>query len=400
MDVPQVALARQAILAADGSLYAYELLDRFQTVDGPATAAVRSARVVCEVLGAIGLDRLAGNARVFLNFDQELLETDLPTILIPHRSVVEILEDVEPRPQVFATLAHLRERSIGIAIDDFVCQENLLPFLPHADYVKIDILEAADQLESIVDMLKQHRLLLLAEKVETHEQFARCKALGFDLFQGYFFARPEAVAKRSLGPMELGVLTLMAKLQDPAVKSNQLTDTISVDVALAHQILTIVNSGAFYRGRPITSIHEAVVMLGHNLIRQWTSLLLLTRLGVHKPPELLKVAVTRARLCQTLGASEPNLDPHELFTAGLLSVLDALFDRPMESVLADLPLAEFLKAALCGRSTDTFAQILRCAIDYGSGAWVDGSVAGSGSRGVDFETYLDAVEFADNVLRT
>jgi EAL and modified HD-GYP domain-containing signal transduction protein len=283
MDDTQVALARQPILAADGSLHAYELLHRGATTDAAGNPASRSARVVCELLGAIGLDRLAGDARVFLNFEQSLLETDLPTILVPNRSVVEILEDVEPRPGVFTTLAQLRERGIGIAIDDFVMQANLLPFLPHADYVKVDVLEAKDQLASIVDMLNEHQVLLIAEKVETHEQFAHCKALGFHYFQGYYFARPEPMPKRSLGAMELSVLTLMARLENPNVNSTQLTETISVDVALVHQILVLANSGAFYRGRPITSIHEAVVMLGQNIIRQWASLLLLTRLGLHKP---------------------------------------------------------------------------------------------------------------------
>ena len=398
MDDSQVALARQPILAADGSLYAYELLHRGGPRDGAGSAASRNARVVCELLGAIGLDRLAGDARVFVNFEQELLETDLPTILVPNRSVVEILEDVEPRPAVFATLAQLRQRGIGIAIDDFVLQENLLPFLPHADYVKIDILAAGDQLESIVDMLKEHQVLLLAEKVETHEQFEHCKVLGFHYFQGYYFARPEPMARRSLGAMELSVLTLMARLENRNVTSAQLTETISVDVALVHQILVLANSGAFYRGRAITSIQEAVTMLGQNIIRQWAALLLLKRLGLHKPTELLKLAVTRARLCQTLGASHHELDPQELFTAGLLSILDALFDRPMDAVLEALPLAPGLKDALCGRSTDTLATTLRRAIDLGSGAWVDAGTAGPGNAGLDFEVYLDAVEFADNAL--
>lgn len=398
MNESPIALARQPILAADGSLFAYELLHRGRPGDTEESASMRSARVICETLGAIGLDRLAGDARVFLNFDQELLETDLPTILIPGRSVVEILENVDPRPQIFATLELLRKRGIGIAVDDFVFQPNLLPFLPYADYVKIDILQAGDDLDAIVRRLSEYRLKLLAEKVETHEQFAHCKSLGFHYFQGYFFARPEPMAKRSVAPIELGVLTLIARLQNPEVSSSGLAATISVDVALAHQILTIANSGTYYRERSVISILEAIVMLGHNVIRQWASLLLLSRLSVHKPSELLKVAVTRARLCQTLGAAHRHLDPQELFTAGLLSVLDALFDRPMDSVVVDLPLASSLKEALCGRSSDALGEVLRCAIAFGSGAWVEASAAGSAAQDFDMETYLDAVEFADKAL--
>lgn len=398
MSEPTIAIARQPILGADGSLHAYELLHRGNS-EGTGDPSLQSARVVCEALGAIGVERLAGEARVFLNFDQELLETDLPTILIPRRSVVEILENVEPNPRVFATLEQLRRLGIGIAVDDFVFQPNLLPFLAEADYVKIDILAAGDDLESIVRRLEEYRLLLLAEKVETQEQFIRCRDLGFKYFQGYYFAQPEPIAKQSLGPVELSVLTLIARLDNPKVTSSQLTETISIDIALVHQLLVLVNSGAFYRGRPVHSIHEAVVMLGHQTIRQWASLLLLTRLSLYKPPELLKVAVTRARLCQTLGRIHPDLDPQALFTAGLLSILDALFDRPMEKVMADLPLADPLKDALCGRTDQPLTVVLRTAIHYGSGAWVDASDATATSAGFSFEAYLDAVEYADRVLR-
>lgn len=393
-----VALARQPILAANGSLYAYELLHRANPRDVAGDAATRSARVVCETLGAIGLDRLAGDARVFLKFDQQLLEADLPTLLIPDRSVVEILETVVPRPNVFATLEKMRQLGIGIAIDEFLFQSNLVPFLAHADYVKVDIEAAADDLESIVRRLAEYRLKLLAQKVETHEQFARCKELGFQYFQGQFFACPEPISKRSLAPLELSVLTVVARLQNPDVGSMELADAIGIDVALAHQLLTIANSGALYRGRAVTSILEAVVMLGHNVIRQWASLLLLSRQGLNKPSELLKVAVTRARLCQTLGKSHRDLSPHELFTTGLLSVLDALLDCPMDIVLADLPLAPSLKDALCGRPSGTLGAILRRAIDYGSGAWVEESATGPSGEGFSLETYLDAVEFADRAL--
>jgi EAL and modified HD-GYP domain-containing signal transduction protein len=246
--------------------------------------------------------------------------------------------------------------------------------------------------------LSQYRLHLLAESVETREQFAACKALGFEYFQGNFFARPEPMAKRCLAPMELCVLTLVARLQNPQTCSDAVADAISVDVSLAHQILRIANSSAYYRGRDVTSILEAVVMLGHNVIRQWASLLLLSRLGVHKPSELLKIAVTRARLCQTLGSTHQELCCHELFTAGLLSVLDALFDQPMDDVLADLPLAASLKEALCGRPSGVLGEILRCAIDYGSGAWADAAVGDSSGQRIDMDTYLDAVEFADRAL--
>ena len=397
MDEFSVTLARQPILATDRSVFGYELLYRGSRLDS-AAATAQSARVLCEALGNLGVERVVGNAHAFVNFDQELLETDFPTLLPPGQGVVELLETVEPNPRVFETLNQLRRRGIGVAADDFMFQANAVPFLPHVDYVKVDILLAADELAEIAKQLREYPVLLIAEKVETHEQAARCQQLGFNFLQGYFFARPEPMQARSIGSTQVAIVSLIAELNNPDSEAVQLAEKICTDLALTHQILKLANSAAFRRQRAVGSIADAVILLGQDVIRQWASLLLLTRLEDRKSPALLLIALIRGRMCQTLGAAQVGLGSNELFTVGLLSVLDALLDRPMSAVASELPLEQSLCDALCGHPSSVLGDVLRRAIAYESGDWVALGALTAEERKNAMVAYTNATHFAHSTL--
>jgi c-di-GMP phosphodiesterase len=221
-----MAFARQPILEADGKVFGYELLNRGTRLDALDAGTTMSARVLCEALGAVGFQSLAGTARVFVNFDQELLETNVAGVLPPGQGVVEILENVDPTPHVFATLAELRRRGVGIAMDDFLFQPNAVPFLPHVDFVKIDVLAAVDQLDSVVQQLRHFHVPLIAEKVETHEQVELCRKLGFTYFQGYFFTRPQEMTARKISASEVSVVGLIAELQKPQTEAAEIAEKI------------------------------------------------------------------------------------------------------------------------------------------------------------------------------
>jgi EAL and modified HD-GYP domain-containing signal transduction protein len=396
-DTP-ITLARQPILGTDGKLFGYELLYRGARLDSTGIATTQTARVMCEALGNIGLESLVGNAHVFVNFDQELLETDFYALLPPSQGVVEIVETVEATPRVLKTLDQLRRRGIGIAADDFVFQPNAVDFLPLVDYVKVDILLAEDRLASYAKRLKGYPVRLLAEKVETHEQAALCQRLGFVLFQGYFFARPESVPAQPISAMKIGVIDLIAALQKPDYESVELAEKIGTDLALAHQILKLANSAAFRRRRAIGSIADAVVLLGQDVIRQWASMLLLTRLGDHKPPELLGLALIRGRMCEALGAAHDTADANQLFTAGILSVLDALLNRPMNELVMELALARPLGEALCGDGTSPLGHALKRAIAYERGDWSFLDSLSAREQSDTLEAYVNATHFANLTL--
>ncbi len=393
MGDPTITLARQPILGADGKLFGYELLYR----TGMGTA--QTARVLCEAIGNIGLQQLVGNAHVFVNFDQDLLETDFYALLPPGQGVVEILETVEATPRVLKTLEQLRRRGIGIAADDFVFQANAVAFLPLVDYVKVDILLAQDQLASYASRLKGYPVQLLAEKVETQEQAAICRGLGFGLFQGYYFARPEAVPAQPIGATQIGVVDLIAELQNPDYEAAELGKKIGADLALAHQILKLANSAAFRRRRAISSIADAVILLGQDVIRQWASLLLLTRLGDNKPSELLGLALIRGRMCEALGAARTAVDANQLFTAGILSVLDALLNRPMNELVTELALAPPLCEALCGNDTSSLGHTLQRAIAYERGDWSFMDALSAREQSDTLAAYVKAAHFANLTVR-
>jgi EAL and modified HD-GYP domain-containing signal transduction protein len=394
-----ITLARQPILGADGKLFGYELLYRGARLESTGMATTQTARVLCEALGNIGFEQLVGNAHVFVNFDQDLLETDFYALLPPGQGVVEILETVQATPGVLKTLEQLRRRGIGIAADDFVFQPNAVGFLPLVDYVKVDVLLAQDQLASYASRLKGYPVQLLAEKVETHEQAALCRRLGFGLFQGYYFARPESVPAQPLGAMQIGVIDLVAALQKPDYEAVELAKKISTDLALAHQILKLANSAAFRRRRAIGSIADAVILLGQDVIRQWASMLLLTRLGDNKPPELLVLALIRGRMCEALGAAHNAADANQLFTAGILSVLDALLNRPMNELVTELALDRPLGEALCGNGTSSLGHTLQRAIAYERGDWSFVNSLSASERSHTLEAYVKAAHFANLTLQ-
>jgi EAL and modified HD-GYP domain-containing signal transduction protein len=394
-----ITLARQPILGIDGKLFGYELLYRGPRLESTGMGTTQTARVLCEAIGNIGLEHLVGDARVFVNFDQDLLETDFYALLPPGQGVVEILETVEATPRVLETLQHLRHRGIGIAADDFVFQPNALEFLPLVDYVKVDILLAKDQLASYASRLKGYHVQLLAEKVETHEQVALCRELGFRLFQGYYFARPESVPAQAISPTQIGVVDLISELQKPDYEAVELGKKIGADLTLAHQILKLANSAAFRRRRAINSIADAVILLGQDVIRQWASMLLLTRLGNNKPSELLVLALIRGRMCEALGAQRSAADASQLFTAGILSVLDALLNRPMNELVTELALAAPLGEALCGNDTSSLGHTLQRAIAYERGDWSFMDSLSAREQSDTLAAYVKAAHFSNLTVR-
>ena len=375
----------------------YELLYRGLRERRVIRLGGNSARHLRDV-GAYRGGARGGSGTMFVNLGQDLLEDGaaevLASVLPAGQGVIEILEGVEASPEGLKAVARLRSRGILIALDDFAFQAGVTPFLEHADYVKVDVLAAGAGLGALAERLRPYGIPLIAEKVETLAVAKSCADLGFQFFQGYFFARPEEQDGGRVGVQVHSVITLLSELQRPEGRPAALAETIGRDVALSHQILRLANSAAFRRRRALSSLIDAVVLLGQDVIRQWASLLLMARLATHKPRELLNMALVRARLCQKIGESITELEPNVLFTAGLLSVLDALLDKPMATVVTELPLGDNLRDALLGQSTSKLAITLRRAIACETGQW---SALGVDEQGVSaslLDAYVDALEFA------
>lgn len=343
-----VYVGRQPIFDKEMKLFAYELLFRGNDKDNQAVILggdQASAQVMLNAFGDIGLRDVVGEQKAFINFTEGLLNPDYESFFPRKHIVIEVLEDVEVTPQLIHCLGMLRDKGFTIALDDYVFNPELKVLEDFADIIKVDILQvgAKDLIEHSAK-LKAKGIKLLAEKVENCNQFEYCKKLGFDYFQGYFFAKPKIIAGKRLPTNKLGVLSLLKNVYDPDVDMRRLSEIISQDVSLSQKLLKFA-SETNRNGFEVNSIHDAVMRFGLERLKSWTSMLVLSGMD-DKPVELFKTALTRAKFCELAGGKIKGFSVDTYFTAGLFSSLDAIMDSDMEELLERLSLSATMRGAL------------------------------------------------------
>jgi c-di-GMP phosphodiesterase len=390
-------IARQPIVDPERAVLGYELLFRLMAgdrrcaeTDGDRT----SARLILNALLEIGLARAASGRLAFINCTEGLLAIDgLEQILPPKAVVLEVLESVEPTPAVMDHLRELTAAGFQIALDDFVYSSKFDRFLDLARYVKIDV-QALSQDETRRHALRLRDLpvALIAEKVETYDEFRRCQDLGFHYFQGWFFRKPETLEAQTPPANRLAAVQVVAKLNDEQSAIEEIVRLVSLDPALSFCILRIANGALYARPIPIDSVHEGVMRIGVTALRRWIAVIMMSGLD-HKPRELLVTAIVRGRMCETLGRAR-GAAPDTMFTLGLFSVLDALFDCPLDRVLGQIKLAKPLTDALLRRS-GTGGQILSEVI-----AFETGEAAGDDLERLESFTraWIEALVWAESML--
>jgi c-di-GMP-related signal transduction protein len=342
--VPRVFIARQPIFDLDLDVVGYELLFRGanQNVAVISDHDEATSTVVINTFTEFGLDAVVGDRRAWINVSRDFLLQGFAKALPRGRVVLELLEDQLIDDALIEALDDHRARGYQIALDDYVGEELLAPALEHVDIVKVDVLgRDPAAVEADLARLARHDLKLVAEKVETREDHEYCLGLGFELFQGYFFCKPERMEAASVAPNRLSILQLVAALQDPRIEIAQLETLVSRDVALSYRLLRYINSAFFGLRREVDSIGRALMLLGIDNIKRWATLSIFAGVD-EKPRELIETALVRARFCELAG--DGNRD--QLFTLGLFSVVDALLDAPMEDVLASMPFPDDMRAAL------------------------------------------------------
>jgi EAL and modified HD-GYP domain-containing signal transduction protein len=347
----EVLFARQPILNGDLTAVGYELLYREA---GSDHADVRddelaTARVSLRAMTEIDLERLVDERRAWINVTREFVLGGLAQTIPPDRVVLELLEDQFVDEALIEALGKLRTGGYQVALDDFTLTPDTELLLTKVDIVKLDLRALGpDGLTSLAHDLSRHRLTLVAEKLEDHADFEIARAAGCHLFQGYFFCRPELIEGTLVAPNQLALLKLAADVQDPAVDLAALDRVISTDVALSYRLLRYINSAYFSLRQPVSTVMQGVTMLGIDNVRSWTTMMILAQIG-GKPRELFITALVRARFCQLAG-QDADVPGSELFALGLFSVIDALTDRPMASVVSSLPFPQEMRDALVHRS--------------------------------------------------
>ncbi len=363
--VEEVLLARQAICSKRNKTLGYELLfrqhgmDHASIADADADAATR--QVIVNSFIDIGLERIVGTALASINVTRDFIVSDQCRSLPPSRVVFEILENTVADPELTDALVWLRKAGYHFALDDYDFSEQMEPLIPFCDFVKVDLQRVdRDSLSQRLGTLSN--VNLLAEKVETQEDYEVCKAAGFDYFQGYYFCKPRIVAGSKIPTNRVTILRLMAKLRDPNVSTRELERIVSQDVSLSYKLLQYINSAYVGIRNRVESIGHAVRLVGTEHLRLLATLLMMTSME-DKPRELAVVSLIRAKMCELLATQlgVPNTAPY--FTVGLFASLDAFLDCPMVAALENLPLSQEICNALLSREGE-LGQVLNWVLAY------------------------------------
>jgi c-di-GMP-related signal transduction protein len=400
-DTAQVLLGRQPIFDRGRSVFGYELLHRshgqpnaYTSNDGDRA----SKEVLHRSLNVMGLKELVGSRRAFINFTRKLLLEGEWAVLPKESIVVEVLETIEPDDAVVAACRALKEAGYVLALDDFVFAPQYEPLLKLADILKIDfLLTRGEERKRMADKFGP-AMRLLAEKVETYDDFHEGQSLGYKYFQGYFFCKPEIISHREIPVVKERSLQFIREINAPEINFERVEQVIKRDVALASKLLRYLNSAAVGLGNRITSIRHALTLLGQRPLRKWASLVAMSALGQDKPDELMTTALIRGYFCEHAGARAGVKNRElDLFFLGLFSAMDALLDQTMSSLLSRLPLPPDISAAILGSDTlpgTLYALVLAC--ERGSFQDVDRLAAGLGLTADELsQIYRDAVVWAE-----
>lgn len=402
----QVFIARQPILGLNRRVYGYELLYRssaWNAFDG-TEGSVATREVIANGLMTIGLARLVGNGFAFINFGRDLLLSDVPLMLPSRNVIVEILETVKIDDAVIARCRDLKRLGFQLALDDVSETGSVRPLVELADIVKVDFrLTGPAQQERIASEFRRSRTRLVAEKVETAEEFERARSFGYCYFQGYYFERPAIVTTNRVSSQKSTYVQVLNELTQSDLDYAQLERLFKHDPPMTYRLLRYLNSALFSWSSPIHSVRQALSLLGEDELRRWLGLLGLASLAEGKPSALIVTAVIRGRFCELLSSrTQLNSRSSELFLMGLLSLFDAVLECPMKEVVEGLGLSTDVGEALmgCGDESSRLGRVFRLALAWERADW---DVVIELSQSLDIDTaivadlYTEAVNWSDRM---
>ncbi len=397
-DKPHVFIGRQPIFDSKLKIAGYELLfrsgnvDAYDGIDGDKA----TSQVINNALMEISLDDIVGSNPAFINFTKDLLINGIAELLPADRVVIEILETVEVDEELVAGVKRLVDAGYIIALDDFTFSDEWIPLIDLATIIKFDVMQhSIEEIKNQIKKFEGRKLKLLAEKVETQEEYHQLIEVGFDYFQGYFFSKPEVISHQALSSASISLLQLLAQMQKPDLEVSEIEQLISQDVSLSYKLFRCVNSAAFGLKNKMNSIKQAVVYLGIQRLKNWVSLLAMSG-NANKASELIQVGLVRAKMCEFI-ADECGLpEKDSYFIVGLFSILDAVLDQPLSDILKKIPLDESLNKALLDRKGD-MGKALWCSICCEQCIW-DGIEFPNMSQDRLYQIYRDAMTWTRQSL--
>lgn len=350
----QAYIGRQPIMDAKQNIIGYELF--FRHSSDAQTAVFEDdlkacSNVLVNTIGDMDVEYILGDKLAFINVTEAMLMSDFLELLPAKRTVLEVLRSVVPNDEILARCKYLRDEGFQIALDNPQINEYSQALLPYANYVKIDV-QNLSALDAEKLYVKYHTAVTraIAEKVETAEQFESCKKIGFKIFQGFHFAKPETLTTKVINASFDSVLSILNAVSRDA-EVDEIESGFKRDAALSFKLLRYINSVGFGLSCEIQSIKHALSILGRKQLYRWLTLLMVTAGENSTPPALMKTSITRGRLTELLGESYfEKKDRDNLFIVGVFSLLDVILKTPMPQVLEKIQLPEAVGEALLDRS--------------------------------------------------
>ncbi len=363
-------IARQPIFDLRLRVFAYELLFRGGPQNAFTPYANASASVIADSITLFDIQLLTGNARAFVNVDELALRLGAPRLLPANRIVVEILETVQPSKEILAICRELRDAGYFFALDDFVDAPHSRPFVELAHFLKVDFqLLDPDARKALAAKYRSPNISLLAEKVETQQDLDEAKSLGFSYFQGYFFCKPSMIETREIPGNKIIQLQMLNAVAAPDLDFNRIEGLLKLEPSLLYRLLRYLNSPVLGLHSEVHSVRQALSLLGEREFRRWVSIFSVIALSSGKPPELIRTALTRAYFCEEISRHIGLQDKSSgLFLMGLLSVADALLDKPINDVLNLLPVSAEIKTALSG-GENSFRDVYELLLAFERADW-------------------------------
>lgn len=367
-----VYVARQAILDVNKQVVAYELLFRSNNINkficeegsNPTLDLIKNS------FSVIGFDKLIEGKKAFINFDENLLKSGVIEAFPKDCIVVEILETVKPDDTIIKCCKNLKEKGYTIALDDFEYNDKFDELIKYVDIIKVDFrITKGKERKEIIDKIKNKHIKFLAEKVETEEEYKEALGYGYSYFQGYFFCKPVILSGTDISAYKFTYIKLIKELSEVDVNISKIEELVKKDLSLSYKLLKVINSAHYSMKNEITSIRNAIMLMGLRELKRWIFIITLKSINENGMEELIRMSLLRASFGELLVKElQLKVEEFDAFLTGLFSLIDVLMNRPLGEILNELPISEDVKDALSGKE-NILGNLLELVTKYEKGKW-------------------------------
>lgn len=364
-----------------------------------------TSQVLINSFSTIGIESITQKKKAFINFTKKLLIKEIPTIFDKEIIIIEVLENIDVTEKLIKVCKRLKTLGYIIALDDFVFDKSYLPLISFIDIIKVDFLHSnKSQRAEIEKIASEYNITLLAEKIETREEFVRAQKLGYSYFQGYFFKKPEIVEENEIPIYPNNYLKALEELNKEIPNIDKVAKIVKRDMSLSYKLLKLINSAAFGLRCEIKSIKQALVILGIEEMKMWINLIVIKKISEDEPKEIMRTSLIRAKTAEKLGMQlikKVDINKSELFMMGLFSLLDTLMHRNLNTLMQELPISTKVKDAIVGKK-GLYRDILQLIISYEEGRWnmVDLYCKKLGLEKEFITTsFISSIEWSEKIIR-